>query len=77
MPEVALTAPANLQPMMEEAMGQGLENEWEKELRMLLELVQSHPSAEMTRERERIAVLNNLIATHHKTGTRPAQPVTH
>jgi hypothetical protein len=54
---------------MEEAMGQGLESEWEKELRVLLELVRSHPSAEMSRERERIAVLKSLMATHRKSGT--------
>ena len=52
-------------------MGQGLENEWEKELRVLLELVKSHPSAEMSRERERIAVLKNLMATHRAGGAQP------
>jgi hypothetical protein len=53
---------------MEEAMGQGIENEWEKELRVLLELVKSHPSADMSRERERIVVLRNLMATHQAGG---------
>jgi hypothetical protein len=53
-------------------MTQGLENEWEKELRVLLDLVQSHPSADMTRERERIAVLNSLI----KGNARSRQPAT-
>jgi hypothetical protein len=62
---------------MEDAMTQGLENEWEKELRVLLELVQAHPSAEMTRERERIVVLNNLIAAKQKPDDQPAQPITH
>ena len=50
-------------------MGQGLESEWEKELRVLLQLVESQPSADMTRERERIVVLQNLIATRQKADT--------
>jgi hypothetical protein len=58
-------------PTMEETMSSGLENEWEKELRVLLELVQSRPSGDWTRERERIAVLNNLIATQHKGAASP------
>jgi hypothetical protein len=58
-------------PIMEETMAQGLENEWEKELRVLLELVKSHPSADMSRERERIAVLKNLMATHQASATQP------
>jgi hypothetical protein len=41
--------------------------EWEKELRVLLGLVASHPSTEMSRERERIVVLKNLIATKQRS----------
>ena len=36
--------------------------EWTKELNVLLQLVQSKPSADLERERERIIVLNRLIA---------------
>jgi hypothetical protein len=61
--------------MMEEPMGQGLENEWEKELHVLLELVRSHPSAALSRERERIAVLNNLMAIHKASGRAGQAPV--
>ena len=50
-------------------MGQGLESEWEKELRVLLQLVESNPSTDMSRERERIVVLKNLMATQQKSGT--------
>ena len=52
-------------------MGQGLESEWEKELSLLLELVKSHPSTDMSRERERIVVLRNLMASHQKAGNQP------
>ena len=51
-------------------MTQGLESEWEKELRVLLELVRSQPSADLSRERERIVVLKNLMATHQASGSR-------
>ena len=39
------------------------EDDWEKELRILLDLIQSRPSQDWARERDRIVVLNNLIAT--------------
>jgi hypothetical protein len=61
---------------MEETMSNGLENEWEKELRVLLELVQSRPSEDWTRERERIVVLNNLIATRLEGRAASAQTAT-
>lgn len=48
-------------------MTEGLENEWEKELRVLLQLVEAHPSADMSRERERIVVLQKLLATQQTT----------
>lgn len=35
---------------------------WEKELRALLDQLQAHPSRDATAERQRIAVLTNLIA---------------
>jgi len=35
--------------------------EWEKELHVLLGLIQAHPSQDMTKERDRIVVLNKLI----------------
>ena len=38
--------------------------EWEKELRVLLDKVQNHPSADLTAERERIVLLQKLIASH-------------
>jgi hypothetical protein len=41
-------------------------SERNKELRILLERVRTHPSAELTEERERIVVLQNLIAGHAK-----------
>jgi hypothetical protein len=41
--------------------------EWKKELRVLLDQLQSHPSADSTRERDRIAVLNRLIAGRTQT----------
>ena len=40
--------------------------EWEKELRVLLGLIQSQPSKDLTKERERIVVLNKLIAAQAK-----------
>lgn len=39
---------------------------WEKELRALLDQIQAHPSRDATTERQRIAVLKNLIATRGK-----------
>lgn len=40
--------------------------QWEKELRTLLDQVQAHPSRDLTQERQRIAVLKSLIATRGK-----------
>ena len=40
--------------------------QWEKELRALLDQVRAHPSKDWTEERQRIAVLKNLIATRGK-----------
>ena len=44
-------------------------DQWEKELRALLDQVQAHPSRDSTAERQRIAVLKNLIATRGKAVT--------
>jgi hypothetical protein len=40
--------------------------QWEKELRTLLDQIQAHPSRDATAERQRIAVLKNLIAARGK-----------
>lgn len=34
---------------------------WEKELKVLLEQIRAHPSADLPRERERAALLTRLI----------------
>ena len=36
--------------------------EREKELRVLLEQIRTHPSADMTKERERVTLLTKLLA---------------
>jgi hypothetical protein len=38
--------------------------EWEKELKVLLGIIQDHPSRDLTVERERVVLLNKLIASH-------------
>ena len=40
--------------------------QWEKELRALLDQIQAHPSRDWTQERQRIAVLKNLMAARGK-----------
>jgi hypothetical protein len=40
--------------------------EWSKELRILLDRIQSNPSQDLLPERERVVVLNTLLATHAK-----------
>lgn len=40
--------------------------QWEKELRALLDQIQAHPSRDSSQERQRIAVLKNLVATRGK-----------
>lgn len=44
-------------------MSSELREEWEKELRVLLDRVQHQPSADHTQARERIAVLQQLMRT--------------
>ena len=63
-------------PTMEKTMSNGLDDEWEKELRVLLVFVQSRPSEDWTRERKRIVVLNNLIAPHLKGSAGSPQTAT-
>lgn len=43
--------------------------EWKKELRILLDHIQSHPSHDLTEQRGRIVVLNQLIAAHEEKVT--------
>jgi hypothetical protein len=43
------------------------EMDWEKELRVLLDKVNGQPSEDWTAERDRIAVLKNLMATKQKS----------
>ncbi len=40
--------------------------EWEKELKVLLGIIQDHPSRDTTKERERVVVLQQMIAQHEK-----------
>jgi hypothetical protein len=42
-------------------------SEWKKELRVLLDLVQSRPSADLDEQRDRIVVLQKLIAGRAQT----------
>jgi hypothetical protein len=47
---------------MEIEMTDTLVEQWEKEQRLLRELIQDHPSADMDEKRDRLAVLTKLIA---------------
>ena len=40
--------------------------QWEKELRVLLDQIQAQPSRDWTEARQRVAVLKNLIAARGK-----------
>jgi hypothetical protein len=40
--------------------------QWEKELRFLLDQIQAHPSRDLSQERQRVAVLKNLMAARGK-----------
>ena len=44
-------------------------NEWRKELRILLDHIETHPSHDLTEQRARVVVLSKLLAEHE------AQPV--
>lgn len=39
--------------------------EWEKELRVLLDKIEAHPSADLSQERQRVVVLQKLISDHN------------
>lgn len=43
-------------------MSDSLYEQWQKELKILLEKIEQHPSADLDVERDRVAVLNTLIA---------------
>lgn len=43
-------------------MSDSLYEQWQKELKVLLEKIAQHPSADLAIERDRVAVLNTLIA---------------
>jgi hypothetical protein len=40
--------------------------EWEKELRVLLDIIKTHPSSDLTQKRERVVVLQKLISERSK-----------
>ena len=42
--------------------------EWEKELKVLLDQIRAHPSADLTRERDRAALLTRLIGERSPVG---------
>lgn len=44
-------------------------SEWRKELRILLDHIERHPSHDLTEQRARVVVLNKLLAEHE---TQPA-----
>lgn len=49
-------------------MSEAYSDQWDKELKILLDKVAEHPSADLAEERERIVVLQKLIAgreQHH------------
>jgi hypothetical protein len=41
--------------------------QWQKELKVLLDIIEQHPSADLSVERDRVAVLNTLIAKRSQT----------
>jgi ABC-type uncharacterized transport system YnjBCD ATPase subunit len=41
--------------------------EWRKELKVLLDHIEHHPSADLTEQRARVAVLRQLLADHEKS----------
>lgn len=67
--ENALHAVGAREPGASFAVGESMEGhmtdasveQWEKELRVLLEHIRTHPSAATTQERERVVVLEKLI----------------
>lgn len=51
---------------MEAEMSDSILEEWQKELKVLLGLMEAQPSKDWASERDRVAVLNKLIAEHGK-----------
>jgi hypothetical protein len=51
---------------MEADMGDSHIDEWKKELRILLDHIQAYPSHDASEKRERVIVLNKLIAAHEE-----------
>ena len=47
-------------------MSENNQAEWKKELAILLDKIQTYPSQDSTETRERIRVLNTLIASHEQ-----------
>ncbi|MBS0481587.1 MAG: hypothetical protein JSR96_05425 [Proteobacteria bacterium] len=41
---------------------------WEAELKTLLEVIRTHPSADLEDQRQRVIVLQKLIGDHHCAG---------
>jgi hypothetical protein len=39
-------------------------DEWRKELRILLDYIETHPSHDLAEQRQRVVVLNKLLAEH-------------
>jgi hypothetical protein len=52
---------------MEVTMSDSLYDQWQKELKILLEKIEQHPSADLDAERDRVAILNTLIAKRSKS----------
>ncbi len=48
-------------------MTQSFEDDWRKELDLLLERIETHPTADLGAERERVAVLRQLLADLART----------
>ncbi|AYJ84808.1 hypothetical protein D3Y57_01595 (plasmid) [Sphingomonas paeninsulae] len=52
---------------MEVTMTDSLYDQWLKELKILLDKIEHHPSADLDVERDRVAVLTTLIAKHARS----------
>lgn len=52
---------------MEVMMSDSLYDQWLKELKVLLDKIEHHPSADLSVERDRVAVLTTLIAKHARS----------
>jgi len=45
-------------------MTDGSVKDWQAELRVLLDTISSHPSADLAEQRQRVVVLRQLLANH-------------